>query len=329
MSSRQLRKLQKQRELEQAKIKIEKVTPEEEEEEEEFPLTTKPSGFASFALLQQEDNAEDDEDVDELVGPEEDVVQEAPKPTSAKKSRKKKKKAKAKDKVAAAEATAHSGPDEIDAALEALNTKPKDTSGAPEDAAGPAWRRHAEYDRICALLGISSQQLKVANEMRSLFGSSATSNHDDAGGAVPRAGRRVQRNQPMDLETALKNHDPTGKGLPEVTMRRNPFIQGKSEWPKGTTGGLTMAIVDNMENTDGTIEFRFVHSEAYERVQQQFYMFVEMGDPSNLIGLLQQNRKFTTKVSAYTRVTGYSIQYILASASQQDRKRPGRSRPIL
>lgn len=55
-----------------------------------------------------------------------------------------------------------------------------------------------------------------------------------------------------------------------------------------------MAMVDDMQFVDGTIEFRFVHDNAYEAVQNQFRIFVEMGDPQNLIGLLQRNRMFLT-----------------------------------
>lgn len=293
MSSRQLRKLQRQRELEQSK----QVEPEvsEEEEEEEVLTTTKPSVFANLALLQQEEDPEEDEEESAA----EEVVQGTEKRIPAKQKPKKKKKKKGKGKNQADTEPEipknNTGPDEIDAALEALNIKLKETTDSSEQAAGSTGRRNAEYDRSCTLIGINTQHLKVANEMRNLFGRTATSNHEDAGGAVPRAGRRAQRqNQPMDLETALKGHHAPGKGLPEITLRRNPFIQGKDEWPKGTTGGLTMSVVDDMQNLDGTIEFTFVHSDLYETVQQQFYVFVQMGDPANLIGLLQRNRKAST-----------------------------------
>ena len=53
-----------------------------------------------------------------------------------------------------------------------------------------------------------------------------------------------------------------------------------------------MELVDDMQFVDGTIEFRFVHDNAYEAVQNQFRIYVEMGDPQNLIGLLQKNRTF-------------------------------------
>jgi hypothetical protein len=94
----------------------------------------------------------------------------------------------------------------------------------------------------------------------------------------------------VDLETALKGHHAPGKGLSELTMRRNNFIQGKDDWPKGTTGGLTMAVAEG-KSEDGTMEFKYVHDQSYQTLQQTFQGFVEMGDPQNLIGLLVQNRK--------------------------------------
>lgn len=53
-----------------------------------------------------------------------------------------------------------------------------------------------------------------------------------------------------------------------------------------------MKKVEEIELIDGTNEFRFVHDNAYEAVQNQFRIYVEMGDPQNLIGLLQKNRTF-------------------------------------
>jgi len=49
-----------------------------------------------------------------------------------------------------------------------------------------------------------------------------------------------------------------------------------------------MAVVDD-KTDDGTVEFRYVHDQTYQTLQQTFQGFVEMGDPQNLIGLLQRN----------------------------------------
>ncbi|KAF4625024.1 hypothetical protein G7Y89_g13147 [Cudoniella acicularis] len=288
MSSRQLRKLQQQRELEQAKLQV-----QEEEESEEEPVITskpKPSLFANFASLEDEDEDAEEEDAAEnaIIPAAELSDHEAPPSPISKKPKKSKKKKKGKNKPKDQPPTER-GPindvDDIDAALAELALKKP--SGAVEStkvAVDP------EYERICALVGINTQHLKVANEMRNLFGKTAADNHDEAGGPARRAPNR-RRGQPeqVDLETALKGQHLPGKGLPEITLRRNIFIQGKEDWPKATTGGLTMAMVDDGRDRDGTVEFRYDHNPTYQALQQAFHKFVEIGDPQNLIRLLVQN----------------------------------------
>jgi len=157
------------------------------------------------------------------------------------------------------------------------------------DAAVPVVPVDPEYQRVCALLSTSTQHLKVAHEMRNLFGKAAVEAHEDP--AERRARQRQNRQaREIDLETLLKGQHKPGKGLAELTLRRNPLIQGKDDWPKATTGGLTMEMVDD-KAPDGTIEFRFVHDKSYQAVQVTFQGLVEMGDPQNLIGLLTRNRK--------------------------------------
>ncbi|KFY49166.1 hypothetical protein V495_00676 [Pseudogymnoascus sp. VKM F-4514 (FW-929)] len=293
MSSRQIRKLQQQRELEQAKLREAAEEGSDEDEQEDYRPPAKASLFSSFAALQDEDNDDDDEDdeetkIDEKAHKSLDEAEPTP-PKKAKKSKKKKKKAKSKaqETTEAQKPAAKDEGDDIDAALRELNISAEKAGQQPQQ---PIVELDPNFERMSALMGINSQHLKVGNEMRNLFGRTAVGNNDEAGGPVPRGGRRRQRGQQqVDLETALKGHHAPGKGLPELTLRRNIFIQGKEEWPRATTGGLTMEIVDGREFIDGTIEFRFVHDNAYEAVQNQFRMYVEMGDPQNLIGLLQRN----------------------------------------
>jgi hypothetical protein len=300
MSSRQIRKLQQQRELEQAKLREATEEWSEDEDEEDYHPPAKPSLFSSFAALQDNDNSDDGEDdeeaaeakINEKVHKSSDEAKTSAPPKKAKKSKKKKKKAKAKAQGEndAQKPEIKDNGDDIDAALRELNVSAGKTGSEPKTQIPEL---DPNYERMCALLGINSQHLKVGNEMRNLFGRTAVdSNNDDAGGPVPRGGRRRQRaaQQQVDLETALKGHHAPGKGLPELTLRRNIFIQGKDDWPRATTGGLTMEVVDDLRTVDGTVEFRFAHDQAYEAVQNQFSIFVEMGDPQNLIGLLQKNR---------------------------------------
>lgn len=306
MSSRQLRKLQQQRELEQAKHEAEANMEEESEEDEAIiqpRSSNKASLFANLALLDDEEEEDGAHSGPEQDPKDESDEEEKPRTALAKKSKKSKKKKKAKAKAAAGDIVQDTkelnkvdGPDEIDAALAALKLKNVKNGTAEQDA---ALEVDEDFERVCALLGVNTQHLKVGNEMRNLFGRTAVENHDDAGGQAPRGQRRRQRaaRQAVDLESALKGHHAPGKGLPDLTIRRNIFIQGKEDWPRGTTGGLSMEV-ETETDSDGVVVFKFVHNEAYETLQQQFNMLVEMGDPQNLIGFLQRNRMFFLDRSA-------------------------------
>ncbi|TGO63849.1 hypothetical protein BCON_0010g00140 [Botryotinia convoluta] len=282
MSSRQLRRLQQQRELEQqAKLQAQEEEGEEEESDEEpQPSQSKPSLFANFAALEDlEDDDESkgvDEEEEELSEP--TPVVTAKKPKKSKKKKKAKNAGKGKDSAKAAEAKPKNDLDDIDQALKELNLKKPNATNMTSSI-----EVDEEYERVCFLLGINTQHLKVANEMRSLFGRAATEPNEDPGGPTGRGARRRQHNQEMDLETVLKGRHQPGKGLPELTLRRNLFIQGKDEWPKSSSGGLTMEVVENQDVVDGTIEYRFVHDQSYQSVQETFQGLVEMGDPQNLI----------------------------------------------
>lgn len=239
----------------------------------------------------------------------------------SKKSKKKKKKAKGNpakdgDPVRYGE-DSDKNLDEIDAALKELNVK-SHVNKAPivGGSESPLTTLDISYRRTISLLQISTQHLKVANEMKNLFGRSALENHDGAGGQVPGGARRRQQGrQVIDLETALKGRHLPGRGFPEVTLRRNIFIQGKDDWPRGTTGGLSMENLVK-EHSNGAAEFTFVHDASYQTVQQQFNMLVEMGDPQNLIGLLQRNRRLSLLYVEAITDNCSSLPRILSPASK-------------
>ncbi|CZR59481.1 related to transcription factor 25 [Phialocephala subalpina] len=292
MSSRQLRKLQQQRELEKAQVQ---AAAEEEESEDEpvAPTKAKPSLFANLAALEDEDDQGDEPEEDEGDALEE--VNEAPAPPSSaskkqKKSKKKKKaKNKGKDKSAERKEAAEDSED-IDKLVRELDLK---ESKNPASNQATKLKVDPEYERVCALLSIGSQHLKVANEMRALYGKEfADVDSDDDEGNRPGtrgAGRRQRGGQQqVDLETALKGQHKPGQGLSSLTLRRNALIEGKQDWPKATTGGLTM-VLDDAKSDDGTIEFMFVHDQQYQTLQQVFWQFVEMGNPQNMISALIKN----------------------------------------
>ncbi|KAL2880460.1 hypothetical protein SGCOL_004180 [Colletotrichum sp. CLE4] len=292
MSSRQLRKLQKQRELEQ--LQEAQATADESSEEEPEPAPIKPRQ-SLFAALGGGDNDEDDDeksdDAQEEPEPEPEVV-----PQPAKKKNKKKKK-KAKKAVAEDEPPKPAGDneDEIDRALQELNLARNASSTAEDNLA----QRSRDIDD---LLQINTQYLRAINEMRALFGKDAIQAAQDEERAEQEAARRQRGpTQQVDLETALRG-DPRKK-LPEISLRRNVFIQGKETWPRATAVGLVMKEI--RKGTDGLTEFAFVHEKAYDNVQIMFFSCVQLGDPMQMVQLLI---RYPYHISTLLQVSKVAIQ---------------------
>jgi hypothetical protein len=293
MSSRQLRKLQKQKELQDLEAR---VPDEASESEDEAPAPKpKPSLFSGFAALGNEDDEDINEDEEPESAQEEPEQIEAPK-AAAKKSKKKKKKAKKaaaetpKDPSKDAPKNPAQDVDEIDEAIRELNLKAQFSGNAtvtPETEA---------YERICELLRINTYHLKVMNEMRNLFGREAiaAAQSEEQEEEQNRARRRGGARQPglgqnVDLETFLKGQP--GKSLPEVTLRRNPFLSGKETWPRAATDGLTMKQIKDgtVDATCGTVEFGFNHDDGYNKLERQFFGLVQLHDPMQLVYFLQRH----------------------------------------
>ncbi|KAL0263343.1 hypothetical protein SLS55_002323 [Diplodia seriata] len=290
MSARALRKLQ--RELEEKK-QLEQLAADNDadnESEEEQP-TAPPAKASMFAMLGAEED--EDEDEDEKQEPQdtpeapEESEEEAPKPKapSAKKNKKKKKKAKAAKQATDTPTKEQSAPsdlDEIDLALQSLKVGRSEDKGksAEESAADAA------AQELYKLLAVDTQGLHAQNEMRKLFGRAALENRSDDEPAG--RGRRGRGAQQLGLAQAVAARNiPGGQGFASLGLRRNIFIQGKEEWPRATSGGLGMEIVE--KRADGTVEYRFIHSTAYQDVQRQFESCVASMDPNRLVQLLQFN----------------------------------------
>jgi hypothetical protein len=152
MSSRALRKAQREREEQEQLDKLQQQQEEEEEESEEeyVPVTTKKS---AFAMLGDEDNDDNEDEDDDNQSPEDEggvAVDEEPvveaAPTKAPSKKKKKKKAKGKSGgvtpgTPAQQGSGHGrkdeGMDEIDAALKQLSASGKslgNTTAGSNDA---------------------------------------------------------------------------------------------------------------------------------------------------------------------------------------------------
>ncbi|OAG07422.1 DUF654-domain-containing protein [Paraphaeosphaeria sporulosa] len=292
MSSRALRRAQ--RELEEKKqleqLEQENASEEESEDEDEPALApkaaAKPSLFAMLGDAGDED--EEEEDVEEQEKPSDPIVEEevqvTPTVKPSKKAKKKKKKGKGKSSTPASKKTPATmetvpGLDEIDQALLALNLSSGAKSSSDDQ---PTSAASEEMQQLFSALSIDTTHLHAANEMRKLFGRAAVQGNDDD---EPRA--RNQRQRGGIAAAAAGRNQPGGRNLVSLGLRRNIFIQGKEEWPRATLGGLGMEVVEKRD--DGTVEYRFVHNHSYQAVQQQFETCVASMDPERMVQLMHFN----------------------------------------
>ncbi|GJN85075.1 hypothetical protein PLIIFM63780_008639 [Purpureocillium lilacinum] len=300
MSSRQLRKLQQQRELEKARaLDIQEESSDEGEDIGPPGTAAKPRPNL-FAALGGEDEDQDDEaaaeddggdDADENhEAQQEEVIQTQPQASSKKSKKKKKKKSKAAETVPAE--TPENDEDEIDKAMKDLGLATGDPSQAATQSDAVGGRGPAT--RLNELLGINLYHLRPVNEMRNLFG------RDVIESANAEEQRQQQENlrrnrtrgpviRDVDLETYLRG-PPGAPKLPEVSLRRNIFVQGREHWPRQTAGGLTMKQVGSGD-ADGSTEYAYVHEKQYDDMQALFFACVQIGDPNRMIQLLMQAPK--------------------------------------
>ena len=302
MSSRQLRKLQKQRELEEVQNIVEKDS--EESEDDQVPVAPKPR-VSLFAALggDDEDEAQDDDDDDDEEEeedkrqPQEDVNEAKQSvPTGKGKKNKKKKKKKAKTKTPPPHEDEDE--DEIDKAIKELNIKTSRSGGQSTGGDSTVQTR-----RINELLSINPYHLKVANEMKNLFGSDIIQSAEAE--EEQERNRRFRGNGPreVDIETFLRG-PPGQPKLPEISLRRNVFIQGREHWPKQSAGGLTMKEIKKADDGSWT-EYAYLHDKNYDATQAFFFSCVQIGDPMRMVHLLKE---FPYHVSTLLQVSSVAKQ---------------------
>lgn len=277
MSSRALRRAQKEQEEKELQEKLAQLEQEDEESEEE--VAPKPQAKPSlFAMLGDagDDEDEDEEDEDEQDEPAPKPAESTPASNPPRKSKKKKKKGKNKSKTATPQKDAtDSGLDEIDQALLAL----KVTSGGKKGTDEPLTPAISEEtQQLFSALSIDTTHLHAANEMKKLFGRTALQHADDD---------EPRQRGPQGIAARVNGRNQPGSRLTGLSLRRNIFIQGKEEWPRATSGGLGMEVVS--KDDSGTIEYRFVHNTSYQETQRQFQVAVASYDPERMIQLLHAN----------------------------------------
>ncbi|KAI9158650.1 Ribosome quality control complex subunit [Paramyrothecium foliicola] len=282
MSTRQLRKLQRQREREDLDNAA-KSDEENDSTEESTAAAAKPRVSLFAALGGDDGEAEELEEDEEEEQVQKDDVKtiETSQPTANTKSSKKKKKKKNKK-------TTQGGTvrepdledDDIDKVLKELNL-----SSEQRAVANNAGQKSA--DRTRELLNINTYHLKAMNEMRNMFGREAMESADAEDEQDHNRRRRGPVQQQVDLETFLRER-PGAPKLPEVTLRRNIFIQGREHWPRQSAGGLTMKEIQKAPN-GSWIEYAYSYEKQYEEVQTVFHVAVSSGDPMRLVHLLKQH----------------------------------------
>ncbi|OTB03496.1 hypothetical protein M426DRAFT_321645 [Hypoxylon sp. CI-4A] len=310
MSSRQLRKLQKQRELQELQEQNAANDDESSDDNNDRPAQKpKPSLFSGFAALGDRDDQDsdaDEEKEDEVVkAPVKPVTKpdqiETPK-SSSKKSKKKKKKQNKQEIIhEKTKSVSKNGPDEIDQALRELNLSKEAGQEIRDD--GPDIKH---YERICELLSTNTYHLRVLNEMRNLFGREAIEMAESEEAQEQARSRRQRQGLPqhVDLETFLKGLP--GKPLPEVTLRRNPFLSGKDTWPRAPTEGLTMEQLKEegggIDSKSGINEFRFVHDDKYNNLEAMFFSLVQMYDPMRIVHFLHNHPYHISSLIQVSRI---------------------------
>lgn len=290
MSTRQLRKLQKQRELEAIQKQNGESDEGDESEDEPVPgARPKPNLFAALGGEDDAD-AEADEDEDDEGGAIIEPVVDEPKPAaSAKKNKKKKKKSKKKAASTAAEDDEADGvgeEDEIDKAIKALKI-----SGTGKGASAQDEEKQRRAVASNSILQINMYHLRAINEMRNLFGreiiESAQAEEERQQQEQEQQMRRGRGNTQLDLETFLRTQAPNAKKLPEVSLRRNPFIQGRDYWPAQSASGLTMKEIAKADDGSST-EYAYLHEGEYDSLQMLFFACVQIGDPMRMVNLLKR-----------------------------------------
>ena len=331
MSSRTLRKLQREKEERKQMAATNNPDMEDDSEDEAPPSNTR----NAFDMLNEDEEEGDaiksnaDHSTDSRTGaptanPSEtkEVGSSSPKPKKPKK-KKGKKKSRANDQLAAeVRDTQSTGsatqPDEIDLALKSLSTNSKDDSTKSVGLVIDEGNK-----QLYRLLAVESKHLNALNEMKRLFGNVVLENEDE-GPATPR--RRGRGPQHVDLGGALAaRNSPVsrGQGLKGLALKRNPLIMGKEEWPQATSGGLGMELVEKME--DGTVEYRFVHNRIYQDAQRQFELCVESMDPQRMIAMLQFNRELFVLLRYVPANDGSSVSRFELTASVRNSQATERS----
>ncbi|RDA91720.1 hypothetical protein CP533_2346 [Ophiocordyceps camponoti-saundersi (nom. inval.)] len=279
MSSRQLRKLQQQRDLQKTRESTGDVV--EESEDDEVPTAVskpRPNLFAALGGEGEEEDASQSEDEAEA---EPDLSRSQPGASGggnkAKKQKRKSKKKKKNKKTEEDEAPGEEE-DEIDKALQELRIDAQSNETATTSPTSLPTND---------LLAVNAYHLRVLNEMTNIFGKEVieASRREE----LAASHRRPHNNgaEGMDIEQYLRLAQGPSK-LSELSLRRNLFVQGWDSWPGKSSDGLMMKEMGKAADGSWT-EYGFVHAKEYVSVQQMFLSTIHVLDHMNMVHLLQRH----------------------------------------
>lgn len=243
MSSRALRKLHGNQDLDI--IKNGQNTDEEEEEEHESLVTCKKKNrkpINPFLLLGEEEDEHHSEENNEedAVAPDQTSKPEVQEGATNKKKKKKKRK-----KKKSAEKEVDNEDDEIEASIKEVNRILENSGHGAESL---IMRVDTVNDSQKALLMVEHKNLNPDNELKRIFGSRVVQ---------AESSRRRQRNMPMRRRTSW-------------------LATPKDTWPHIGKTGLTMSLKETQGNVN---YFVFEHNHQYQQVQFKFYDAVESLNP--------------------------------------------------
>ncbi|KAL9115511.1 MAG: hypothetical protein Q9227_000832 [Pyrenula ochraceoflavens] len=298
MSSRALRRLQREQEekrLEKANAEIDDGT-DESEVEQPSAISKAPLNAFDMLNINEETNKSEDEheqadeadaDIDQEKSSETHGFSTQPSKPKSKKKKKSKQKKKANTNVQTGDHSEEKddGMDEIDKALQDLAVKAPAKDVMNND--GGQSLSYAEWElRVGKLLSVEQKNLNPLTEMKSLFGNMALEQEDRRNNAPS----RQRAPQQLDLGTALMGrYSPASKGedLGSLASTRNCFLQGRTEWPRASSGGLSMEVTSSGETE--IRQYTYQRNPAYQRIQTEYEMAVESMQPDQMIRLLQYN----------------------------------------
>lgn len=303
MSSRQLRKLQQQREL--GKVANSVAFESKDSEDVEVSVAAPKPRPNLFAALGAEDedqgDGEDEDEGDTAMDQGDRDVSRVSHPANSRRTKKKKQQRKKKNAKAPAGDAAGEDEDEIDKAVKELKIDARSINDSPAHNA-----RGGSRSRMGELLSINTLHLRAANEMRSLFGRDVmeSANAEEQQESSRRRRAPVQRQ--VDLESFLRE-PPGAPKLPEVSLRRNVFVQGRDHWPRQSAGGLAMEEVEKAPDGSWT-EYAYVHDKEYDSMQTVFFACVQIGDPMRMVHLLKRVREYSQAICSHIRVMQANVQ---------------------